>query len=57
MRLRLHGTPPEIAATLTALPEVLTIHTVSRPYLDRPPSTLTRVYLDAAPRPDRKESC
>jgi hypothetical protein len=56
MRLRLHGTPPEITATLTALAEVLDIHTVSRPYPDRPLSTLTRVYLDAAPRRSREES-
>ncbi|UWZ38008.1 hypothetical protein Drose_06990 [Dactylosporangium roseum] len=54
MRLRLHGTRPEIAATLAALAEVLDIRTISRHYPDRPPSTLERVYVDAAPR-DRKE--
>ena len=50
MQLRLHGTRSEIAATLTALARVLTIHTTSRPYPDRPPSTLERVYIHAAPR-------
>ena len=32
-----------------ALATVLDIHTTSRPYADRPPSKLHRVYLDAAP--------
>jgi hypothetical protein len=49
MRLRLHGTAPEIAATLAALAKVLEIRTVSRPYPNRPPSALARVYLDAVP--------
>jgi hypothetical protein len=30
---------------------MLTIHAVSRPYRDRPPSTLEQIYLDATPRP------
>jgi hypothetical protein len=47
VRLRLHGTPDEIAATLTALRQTLDIATISRTYPDRPPSTLHRVYLDA----------
>jgi hypothetical protein len=55
MRIRLHGSPSENAATLAALTEVLEIRTVSRPYADRPPSTLERIYLDALPR-DRKET-
>jgi hypothetical protein len=50
VRLRLHGTPTEVAATLTALTEVLTIADISRPYPDRSPSTNIRVYLDAMPR-------
>jgi hypothetical protein len=49
VRLRLHGTRSEIAATLAALAQVLTIHMASRPYPDRPPSTLERVYLDIVP--------
>ncbi|WP_168222580.1 hypothetical protein [Micromonospora sp. HM134] len=50
MRIRLHGTPAETTATLTALTYVLTICQVSRPYPDRPPSTWHRIYLDATPR-------
>jgi hypothetical protein len=50
MRLRLHGTPAENRAMLDAIAEVLDIRTVSRPYVDRPPSTLERIYLDAEPR-------
>lgn len=50
MRIRLHGTPAETTVTLAALAEVLDIRTVSRPYPDRPPSTLERVYVDADPR-------
>ncbi|WP_432838937.1 hypothetical protein [Dactylosporangium sp. CA-092794] len=55
MRLRLHATPPENAAMLAALSEVLNIQTISRPYPDRPPSTRERIYIDAMPR-ERKES-
>ncbi len=33
---------------LAALATVFDIHTVSRPYPDRPPSTLERVYIDGA---------
>ncbi|MEV0611113.1 hypothetical protein AB0I61_32675 [Polymorphospora rubra] len=47
VRIRLHGTPAEITATLAA---TLDIHTISRRYRDRPPSTLERIYLDASPR-------
>jgi hypothetical protein len=56
MRIRLHGSPSENAATLAALAKVLHIRDVSRPYPDRPPSTLDRIYLDAVPR-DWKETC
>ncbi len=56
MRIRLHGTPPEIAATLAALRQVLTIQAESRPYPDRPPSALTRTYLDATLRQPGEES-
>jgi hypothetical protein len=51
MRIRLHGTPIENAAALAKLDRVLVIRTVSRPYPDRPPSTLERIYIDAYPRP------
>ncbi|MEV0727721.1 hypothetical protein [Polymorphospora sp. NPDC050346] len=54
MRIRLHGTPTEITATLTALAATLDIRTVSRRYPDRPPSTLERIYLDASPRKDTR---
>lgn len=50
MRIRLHGTPTEMAATVAALDRVLHIHTVSRSYPDRPPSTFERIYIDAEPR-------
>jgi len=50
MQIRLHGTPAETAATLTALARLLTIQHISRPYRDRPPSTRHRIYLDATPR-------
>ena len=55
MRLRLHGTPPENAAVLAALASVLDIHSTSRPYPDRQPSTLERIYLEAVPRNDTGE--
>ena len=50
VRIRLHGTPTEMAAAIAALGQVLNIHTISRPYPDRPPSTLERIYIDADPR-------
>jgi len=50
MRLGLHGAPEEMAPAIAALARVLDIRDVSRPYHDRPPSTLHRVYLDATPR-------
>lgn len=56
MRIRLHGTPSENAAVLAALADVLDIRTVSRPYRDRPPSNLERIYLDATPRDPQKEA-
>jgi hypothetical protein len=56
VRIRLHGTPPVIAATLAALRQVLTIQAESRPYPDWPPSALTRIYLDATLRQPGEES-
>ncbi|GGK11546.1 hypothetical protein GCM10010124_00210 [Pilimelia terevasa] len=55
VRIRLHGTPADIAAALPVLAEVLDIHTVSRTYTDRTTSTHARVYLDAEPRPTRED--
>jgi len=55
VRLRLHGTPAENAAALAALATVLEIRDISRPYPDRPPSTLERIYLEAVPRNDMGE--
>lgn len=52
VRIRLHGTAAELTATLAALARVLDIQRVSRPYLDRPPSTHHRIYLHATPRED-----
>jgi hypothetical protein len=51
VRLRLHGTPQENSAVLEALAAVLEIRDVSRPYHDRPPSTLERIYLEVQVRP------
>lgn len=52
MRIRLHGTPAENTAALTALARVLHIHRVSQSYPDRPPSPLARVYLIVTVRPE-----
>lgn len=54
MQIRLHGTPSENAAILTALTDVLHIRSISRPYPDRPPSHLERIYLYATPREESK---
>jgi hypothetical protein len=55
MRLRLHGTRSEIAATLAALARVLDIHHISRTYPDRPPSTLHRIYLEVALKKETRQ--
>ncbi|GGK39604.1 hypothetical protein GCM10010124_35340 [Pilimelia terevasa] len=55
MRIRLHGTPSETAATLTALAEVLDVHTVSCPYPDRTTFTCARVYIEATPLPTQED--
>ena len=52
MRIRLHGTPTETAAALTAITQVLHVHHISRPYPDRRSPNLHRIYLDATPRKD-----
>ena len=46
MRLRLHGTPAEVAAALPRLAACFELVDQSRPYPDRPPSRLVRVYRD-----------
>jgi hypothetical protein len=50
MKLRLHGTPADIAAALPLLQACFEVTEVSRPYADRPPSRLVRIYLDLQPR-------
>jgi hypothetical protein len=49
MKLRLHGTAAEIAAALPLLRACFEVLDQSRPYPDRPPSRLVRVYLDLQP--------
>jgi hypothetical protein len=49
VRLRLHGTPAEVAAALPLLRACFEVAEVSRPYADRPPSRLVRVDLDLQP--------
>jgi hypothetical protein len=46
VRLRLHGTPAEVAAALPLLAACFEVAKQSRSYPDRPPSRLVRVYLD-----------
>jgi hypothetical protein len=46
MKLRLHGTPAEVSAALPQLRACFEVVDQSRPYPDRPPSQLVRVYLD-----------
>ncbi len=46
MKLRLHGTPAEVAAATRQLVEVLDVVAVNGPYPDRGTSVLVRVYLE-----------
>jgi hypothetical protein len=46
VRLRLHGTPAEVTAALPLLRAAFEVADESRPYPDRLPSRLVRVYLD-----------
>ena len=55
MRIRLHGTAEECRRTATTLATVLDILDASRPYPDRPPSHLVRLYLTVTP-PASKEN-
>ena len=52
MRIRLHGTEEQCRSTADAIAsvlDVLDVLDVSRPYPDRPPSRLTRIYLTVTP--------
>ncbi|MET7701334.1 hypothetical protein [Streptomyces sp. NPDC005485] len=49
MRIRLHGTEPEVRTTADHLAHVLEVLDESRPYADRPPSRLVRLYLAVTP--------
>ena len=51
MKLRVHGTPAEVAAALAWLRACFEVTNESRPYSDRPPSRLVRIYLDLGPLP------
>ena len=51
MKLRLHGTPSEVAAALARLRACFEVTNESRPYSDLPLSRLLRVYLDLGPLP------
>jgi hypothetical protein len=46
--IRLRGTAEECAAAAVLISSVLDVHDTSRPYPDRPPSRLARVYLTTA---------
>ena len=46
MKLRLHGTPGEVAEATRRLVEVFDVVAVSDPYPDRGASVLVRVYLE-----------
>ena len=46
MKLRLHGTPEEVAEATRRLLQVLDVVAVSDPYPDRGASLLVRVYLE-----------
>ena len=46
MKVRLHGTPEEVAEATRRLVQVLDVVAVSGPYPDRGASVLVRVYLE-----------
>jgi hypothetical protein len=46
VKVRLHGTPGEVAAATRRLVEVLDVVAVSEPYPDRGASVQVRVYLE-----------
>ncbi|MFD9629905.1 hypothetical protein [Streptomyces violascens] len=45
MRIRLHGSELDCLRTARHLEHVLDVIDISRPYPDRPPSQLVRLYL------------
>jgi hypothetical protein len=51
VKLRLHGTPAEVAEAIRRLVQVLDVVAVSEPYPDRGASVLVRVYLEARLHP------
>jgi hypothetical protein len=56
MRIRLEGTEDECRRTAEALATVLDVLDTIRPYRNRPPSRLVRVYLTTSPPAEREES-
>jgi hypothetical protein len=46
VKVRLHGTPAEVAEATRRLAEAFDVVAVSRPYPDRGTSVLVRVYLE-----------
>jgi hypothetical protein len=46
VKVRLHGTPGEVAEATRRLVEAFDVVAVSQPYRDRGASVLVRVYLD-----------
>ena len=55
MKIRLHGTEEECRETAELLESVLVIQSVSDPCPDRGRSVLVRVYIEAIPRPVRRD--
>lgn len=56
MRIRLQGTEDECRRAADAIAAALDVHETSRPYPNRPPSRLIRLYLTAAsPSTQRQE--
>jgi hypothetical protein len=56
MRIRLSGTEDECRTTAEAISTVLDVLEISRPYPNRPPSRLVRLYITAAsPSSQRQE--
>jgi hypothetical protein len=55
MKLRLHGTPGEVAEAADRLARVFEVVSVSPPYPDRGASVLVRVYVEVRLDPGRAE--
>jgi hypothetical protein len=61
VKVRLHGTPADVAEATRQLGQVLDVVAVSNPYPDRGASRLVRVYLEVcvdqpASRDDQQEA-